>query len=157
MPDDGRIALALMLGCLLSRSAEAQVYRLAELNIDQIRMLDRQRTVILLPGGVLEEHGPYLPAFTDGYLSQRMAADVARAIALRPGWKALVFPTIVLIATCAVAGFVYGILPSGDTHDPLAWVLIALAVVVISVSLLVVVGAEIGRRIAERRLGEIEI
>ena len=63
----GRVALALALGCLLSRSAEAQVYRLAELNIDQIRMLDRQRTVILLPGGVLEEHGPYLPSFTDGY------------------------------------------------------------------------------------------
>jgi spermidine/putrescine transport system permease protein len=34
---------------------------------------------------------------------------------------------------------------------------IAVAVVVISVSLLVVVGAEIGRRIAERRLGSIEI
>jgi hypothetical protein len=36
--------------------------RLAELNIDQIRTLDRQRTVILLPGGILEEHGPYLPS-----------------------------------------------------------------------------------------------
>jgi spermidine/putrescine transport system permease protein len=34
---------------------------------------------------------------------------------------------------------------------------IAVAVVVISVSLLVVVGAEVGRRIAERRLGEIEL
>ena len=34
---------------------------------------------------------------------------------------------------------------------------IAVAVVVISVSLLVVVGAEIGRRVAERRLGEIEL
>jgi spermidine/putrescine transport system permease protein len=34
---------------------------------------------------------------------------------------------------------------------------IAVAVVVISVSLLVVVGAEIGRRIAERRLGSIEL
>ena len=67
----GRVALALALGCLLSRSAEAQIYRLAELNIDQIRMLDRQRTVILLPGGVLEEHGPYLPSFTDGYRNER--------------------------------------------------------------------------------------
>ena len=36
----GRVALALALGCLFSRSAEAQVYRLAELNIDQIRLLD---------------------------------------------------------------------------------------------------------------------
>ena len=81
----GRVALALALGCLLSRSAEAQVYRLAELNIDQIRMLDRQRTVILLPGGVLEEHGPYLPSFTDGYRNERLTEDLAAAIAKRPG------------------------------------------------------------------------
>ena len=72
----GRVALALALGCLLSRSAEAQVYRLAELNIDQIRMLDRQRTVILLPGGVLEEHGPYLPSFTDGYRNEHLTEDL---------------------------------------------------------------------------------
>ena len=90
----GRIAL--VLGCLLSRSAEAQVYRLAELNIDQIRMLDRQRTVILLPGGVLEEHGPYLPSFTDGYLNERLTEDLAAAIAKRPGWAAVVFPIIPL-------------------------------------------------------------
>lgn len=44
----------------------------------------------------MEEHGPYLPAFTDGYLSQRLAADLALAIAARPGWKALVFPQIPL-------------------------------------------------------------
>ena len=92
----GRVALALVLGCLLSRSAEAQVYRLAELNTDQIRTLDRQRTVILLPGGVLEEHGPYLPSFTDGYQNERLTEDLAAAIAKRPGWAAVVFPIIPL-------------------------------------------------------------
>ena len=92
----GRIALALALGCLLSRSADAQVYRLAELNVDQIRALDRQRTVILLPGGVLEEHGPYLPSFTDGYRNERLTEDLAVAIAKRPGWAAVVFPIIPL-------------------------------------------------------------
>jgi creatinine amidohydrolase len=74
----------------------AQVLQLQDLNTRQIRELDRTRTAIIVPGGILEEHGPYLPAFTDGYLSQRMAADVARAIALRPGWKAVVFPQIPL-------------------------------------------------------------
>ena len=92
----GRVALALALGCLLSRPAEAQIYRLAELNIDDIRMLDRQRTVILLPGGVLEEHGPYLPSFTDGYVNERVTEDLAAAIAKRPGWAAVVFPIIPL-------------------------------------------------------------
>ena len=76
----GRLALALVFGCVLSRSADAQVYRLAELNIDQIRALDRQRTVILLPGGVMEEHGPYLPSFTDGYRNERLTEDLAAAI-----------------------------------------------------------------------------
>jgi len=52
-------------------------------------------------------------------------------LSTRTHWKALVFPTIVLIATCAVVGFVYGILPSGDTHDPLAWVVIGIGVLVI--------------------------
>jgi creatinine amidohydrolase len=92
----GRLALALAFGCVLSRSADAQVYRLAELNIDQIRALDRQRTVILLPGGVMEEHGPYLPSFTDGYRNERLTEDLAAAIVKRPGWAAVVFPTIPL-------------------------------------------------------------
>jgi len=92
----GRMVLAFALGSLLSHSAEAQVYRLAQLNIDQIRALDRQRTVILLPGGILEEHGPYLPSYADGYYNERLTEDLATAIAKRPGWAAVVFPTIPL-------------------------------------------------------------
>jgi creatinine amidohydrolase/Fe(II)-dependent formamide hydrolase-like protein len=76
--------------------AIAQVLNVQDLNTRQIRELDRNHTAVILPGGILEEHGPYLPAFTDGYLSQRMTAEVAKAIASRPGWKALVFPQIPL-------------------------------------------------------------
>lgn len=81
---------------LAALPAAGQVLSVQDLNTRQIRELDRAHTAIVLPGGILEEHGPYLPAFTDGYLSQRMAAEVARAIAARPGWKALVFPQIPL-------------------------------------------------------------
>jgi creatinine amidohydrolase/Fe(II)-dependent formamide hydrolase-like protein len=85
--------LLLLLGAM---TCMAQVLRVQDLNTRQIRELDRSKTAIILPGGILEEHGPYLPAFTDGYLSERMAADVARAIAARHGWKALIFPQIPL-------------------------------------------------------------
>jgi hypothetical protein len=54
------LALAVLSGHVFSLVAEAQVYKLAELNIEQIRKLNRQETVILLPGGILEEHGPYI-------------------------------------------------------------------------------------------------
>ena len=71
----------------------AQVRRLAELNTDQIRALDRAKTVVFLPRGILEEHGPYLPSFTDGILGDRLTDEFARAVERqKPGWTALVLP-----------------------------------------------------------------
>jgi len=43
----------------------AQVTRVADLNTAQIRALDRSKTVVLLPGGILEEHGPLRAIFMD--------------------------------------------------------------------------------------------
>src|SRR5689334_11417941 len=77
-------------------SAAAQVLELSELNTRQIQALDRQRTVVIIPGGILEEHGPYLPAYTDGYVIQAYTQALARAIAGRPGWTAVLFPQIPL-------------------------------------------------------------
>lgn len=78
------------------RPAAAQVRRVAEMTTAEIARLDRSRTVVLLPGGILEEHGPYLPVYSDGYLNERLTDTLARAIARRPGWTTLVFPPIPL-------------------------------------------------------------
>jgi len=80
---------------------DAQIYHLEEMNTEQIRALDRSRTVIIMPGGVLEQHGPYLPSWTDAYFSQRLASDLASEIVKRPGWKAVFFPIIPLGAGAA--------------------------------------------------------
>ena len=77
-------------------AASAQVLDLRELNTEQIRKLDRARTVIVMTGGILEEHGPYMPSYIDGYVSERQAADLADAIVARPGWTALMYPPIPL-------------------------------------------------------------
>jgi creatinine amidohydrolase/Fe(II)-dependent formamide hydrolase-like protein len=79
-----------------SASAVAQVLEVATLNTEQIRALDRQKTAVILVGGILEEHGPYLPSYTDGYSNERLARDLAEAVAARPGWTALLFPPIPL-------------------------------------------------------------
>lgn len=96
-----RVVHALILGLLVvlpiaPRVASAQVLKLAELNTEQIRALDKGKTIVLIPGGILEEHGPYLPSFTDGYRNEATTAELARAVAARPGWTALVLPTIPL-------------------------------------------------------------
>lgn len=87
---------ALMIAVLVALSsglANAQVYRVAQMNTEQIRALDKQKTVVLLPGGILEEHGPHLPSYSDGYSNEWLTERLAEAIVARPGWAALVFPT----------------------------------------------------------------
>jgi creatinine amidohydrolase/Fe(II)-dependent formamide hydrolase-like protein len=81
---------------LFSSAAYCQIFQLAELNTSQIRALDRAKTVVLIPGGILEEHGPYLPSFTDGYVDAAVTQEVARAIVARPGWAVVVFPAVPL-------------------------------------------------------------
>jgi len=65
-----------------------------EMNTADIASLDLQKTVVIIPGGVLEEHGPYLPSYTDGYSNEYLTRRVAEAIVARAGWTVLIFPQI---------------------------------------------------------------
>jgi creatinine amidohydrolase/Fe(II)-dependent formamide hydrolase-like protein len=96
-----RIAQTVILGLffvlpIVPRVTSAQVLKLAELNTEQIRALNKGKTIVLIPGGILEEHGPFLPSFTDGYRNEATTAELARAVEARPGWTALIIPTIPL-------------------------------------------------------------
>src|SRR5438093_5503394 len=62
-----------------------------ELSWPEIDALDRDRTVLLLPTGAIEQHGPHLPVDTDIHdayeLSVRAAAaSSVRALILPPVW-----------------------------------------------------------------------
>ena len=102
--------------------AFAQIYHVKDMNTEQIKALDREKTVVLLPEGILEEHGPYLPSFSDGYMAERRTEDLANAIVERPGWKVLIFPLIPLgtaqptpsaRSTCSPALTLCALRPSG--------------------------------------------
>jgi creatinine amidohydrolase/Fe(II)-dependent formamide hydrolase-like protein len=73
----------------------AQVRQVGDLTTREISALDRTKTVVILQGGMLEEHGPYLPAFTDGILSARLTTALTEGLAQQmPGWTILVFPPV---------------------------------------------------------------
>jgi creatinine amidohydrolase/Fe(II)-dependent formamide hydrolase-like protein len=88
--------LAGILWFACASAAHGAVLQVGELNATRIATLDRSRTVVILVGGILEQHRPWLPAYTDGYASERLAAQVAEAVGARVGWTALVFPQIPL-------------------------------------------------------------
>lgn len=87
------ITILLLLPCA---ATEAQIYRVAEMNTEQILSLDREKTVVILTGGILEQHGTHLPSFSDGYSNEWLAQNLAEAIVERSGMSVLLFPTIPL-------------------------------------------------------------
>jgi creatinine amidohydrolase len=57
--------------------------------------LDRTRTVIFLAASPLEEHGPHLPLGVDALSARYFAEAIAeRLTATRPGWSAVLAPTL---------------------------------------------------------------
>jgi hypothetical protein len=71
------VACWVAISCVCGRApVRAQILCVADPNTAQVRALDRARTVVMRPGGMLEEHGPHLPAFTDSILSGRLTQDL---------------------------------------------------------------------------------
>src|SRR5262244_2132917 len=57
--------------------------------------LDRAKTVMLLTVSPLETHGPHLPVGVDAFAARHFAEAVAdRLVAARPGWSAVLVPTL---------------------------------------------------------------
>jgi uncharacterized membrane protein YdbT with pleckstrin-like domain len=68
----------------------------------------------------------------DMAISPKLLGEGEHVIAsTRTHWKALVLPVLALLVTCAAAGFLIAVLPSGGAHGALVWVVLALALLVI--------------------------
>ena len=75
---------------------KGKLFYVSEMTSDKIKALNKQKTIVLLTGGILEEHGPYLPIFTDGYWNEKFRDTLAKTISQRPDLNVLIFPTIPL-------------------------------------------------------------
>ena len=75
--------------------------KLAHLTWPEVDALDRARTVVLLPTGSLEQHGPHLPLFTDSLL----VTAVAESVEAKLPEQVLLLPTLWLGASAHHLGF----------------------------------------------------
>ncbi len=76
----------------------------ADLTWEDARDLDRGRTVVVLPCGAIEAHGPHLPLATDIVIAQAMARAGAARIEAR-GLTALLLPPLPFAAAPFAAAF----------------------------------------------------
>ena len=76
-------------------SPRSRIYKLEELTWPQIDALDRQRTLFILPVGMIEQHGPHLPVGADTlgvmYEANGASRRVSRAL---PDWNVVMMPAI---------------------------------------------------------------
>jgi creatinine amidohydrolase len=80
------------------------IRELADMTWEEVRDLDRARTVALLPVGATEAHGPHLPLGTDVVIAQAMARAGAQALAGR-GLASVLLPPLAYTAAPFAAGF----------------------------------------------------
>ena len=77
------------------RGTRSTILKLDELNAPQIAALDRERTLFILPVGMLEQHGPHLPVGADTlavvYEANGAARQVAQDLA---GWSIVMMPAV---------------------------------------------------------------
>jgi creatinine amidohydrolase len=79
----------------LAQPRGSRVHQLADLAWPQIDALDRERTMFILPIGMIEEHGPHLPVASDTFGVEYEAAAVSKRVsAALPRWHVVLMPTI---------------------------------------------------------------
>ena len=59
------------------------VHELAQLTWEEVRDLDREQTLVVLPVGAIEAHGPHLPLDTDVVIATAMARAGAKRLGAR--------------------------------------------------------------------------
>src|SRR5436309_1554826 len=87
---------------------------MADLTWEEVRDLDRARTVLILPLGAIEAHGPPLPLGSDILIAQAMARAGASRIEAQ-GFGALILPPLPYTAAMFGAGFPGTISIQGST------------------------------------------
>ena len=80
------------------------IRELADMTWEEVRDLDRSRTVALLPVGATEAHGPHLPLATDVVIAQAMARVGAERLAGR-GIGSVVLPPLAYTAAPFATAF----------------------------------------------------
>ncbi|CAN5629721.1 hypothetical protein BH20VER1_BH20VER1_11290 [soil metagenome] len=91
-----RLLIFATVAVILAAQSPAAVHDAATITTTEFAALDRARTAVIIPGGILEEHGPCLPSNADGLIANWLAKQLADQIAARPGWSVLLLPELVL-------------------------------------------------------------
>jgi len=79
------------------------VHELAQLTWEEVRDLDRAHSIVVLPVGAMEAHGPHLPLATDIVIAGAMARAGARRLAARHA--VLILPALAYTAASFAAKF----------------------------------------------------
>lgn len=90
------------------------IRELGEMTWEEVRDLDRTRTVAILPTGAIEAHGPHLPLNADVVIAGAMARAGGEAL-VSGGLLALILPPIAYSAASFAAGFPGTLSVGGDT------------------------------------------
>jgi creatinine amidohydrolase len=75
--------------------SRSKIFKLEELRWPEIDALDRERTLLVLPVGMIEEHGPHLPVGADTLGVMSEVSGVLRKVSQAlPDWNVVMMPPL---------------------------------------------------------------
>lgn len=80
------------------------ISNLSDMTWEDVRDLDKEEAVAILPVGAIEAHGPHLPLTTDVIISEAMAHACAQKLSAR-GYEVLILPSFAYTHAGFAAGF----------------------------------------------------
>lgn len=66
-----------------------------------------------------------------GYPAKLLAEGERIDFEMRPHWKMMIIPSLVLVATVAVGGYLVGVAPEGTTGTVITWIVVVLGLVLL--------------------------
>jgi creatinine amidohydrolase len=86
----------------------------SDMTWEEVEELDRARSVVILPVGAIEAHGPHLPLGTDNIIAEAMAREGAALLAAREV-TVLILPTLTYCPADFASGFPGTVSVGADT------------------------------------------
>ncbi|RLF39886.1 MAG: hypothetical protein DRN00_00790 [Thermoplasmata archaeon] len=114
----------------MKRGRKVKIARFEEMKWKEIEEMDKKKSIVFLPMGSLEEHGPHLPVGTDLFIAEEIVKEVAKlvkkeklnpvllpSIPVAPCSVTFDFPGTLSVDAKCIENMVYNISKSLALHD----------------------------------------
>lgn len=89
------VAISVLIASGQKNNPKSNIFKIEELTAYQIDAFDRNKTLFILPVGMLEQHGPHLPIGSDTFWVDYSVESISKRLSkAQPDWNIVLMPSL---------------------------------------------------------------